>query len=91
MKKYFFVFNLCSILATVACETTNKGTVSQVASKTQPETVAIPVAVVADSAVTLMPDKRGVSKKAKMQHAEIVPMSKAEMQRKAEDKPVKNN
>jgi hypothetical protein len=91
MKKYFFVFALLSILATVACETSSKGTVSQVAPTTQAETVAKPVAIVADSAVIFNPDKKRMAKKAKMQHAEIVPMTKAEMMRKPEDKPVKNN
>jgi hypothetical protein len=92
MKKYFFILSIFAILATVACDTSSKGTVSQVAPTTQAETVATPVPIATDSAVTLKPDKTRMSKKERMQHAEMAPMNKAEMLRRSDDnKPVKNN
>jgi hypothetical protein len=91
MKKYFFILSIFSMLATVACDTSSKGTVSQVASAKQAETAATPVPIAVDSAVIYSPDKKGMSKKAKMQHAEMAPMDKAQMLKKADDTPVKNN
>ena len=87
MKKYFFVFSLFSILATVACDTLSKGTATQAAPVSQRETVATPVAVVADTTGAAMPSKKGYSKKA--MKAEMAPMNKAEMLRGGEDAPVK--
>ncbi len=89
MKKYFFALSLLALLATVACETASKTATTQTAAAPQVATVAVPVAAVADSA-TLVPSKKGYSKKAMMQHAEMAPLEKAQMLRKADEAPAKN-
>jgi hypothetical protein len=66
MKKYFFTLSIVAIFATVACDTSSKGTTTQMAAapQTQPAPSA-PNAFKADSAVSAQQMKKGYSAKAK--------------------------
>jgi hypothetical protein len=86
MKKYYFVLSLFVIIATAACETSIKAVTNQTKTAEQLQTVAAPVAIVTDSTTNDMPMKKGFSKKAvKMERAQMAPMEKAEMLRKADE------
>ena len=76
MKKYFFVFSFCAILAAVACDTSSKASTTQtVAAQSQP--VAAPTPIVADTMAASMPAKKAFSKKAmNMQRVEMAPLQK---------------
>lgn len=90
MKKYFFILSALAILATAACDTSSKAATSQpTATVSQPAATSTPVVAVADSTIS-SPMKKGYGKKTMMQHAEMAPMEKAQMLRKADEAPNKN-
>jgi hypothetical protein len=85
MKKYFFVLSFLAILATVACDTSSKASTTQTVAA-QPQSVAAPTAIVADTMAVSMPAKKAFSKKAvNMQRAEMTLPEKT-----AAGAPVKN-
>ncbi len=87
MKKGISILSIIALLATVACDTSSKGTTTQIAQA--PQATTAPIAAVTDSVVTGQPTKGYSKKKMQMQMMEMAPADKAEMLRKPDEVRVK--